>query len=259
MLVRRPASDAVAGTLDGEQMSHLQAMSSPDPGAQRRAQLERAQLYLVCDSKPGGRELSEVLHAAIDGGVDIVQLRDKQLPDDELTAVANAAQALCERLGALFIVNDRPQVAMRAGADGVHVGQDDLPLSEVREIVGPEMLIGLSTHAPLEIDAATPADSSGAPHVDYIGVGPVYATPTKPGRPAVGTELVSYASAHARVPFFAIGGIDPENVLDVLHAGAQGICVLRAIADAEDPRSAAAGLRSALASMRPPWDGDGHG
>lgn len=234
-------------------------MSSSDPGAQRRAQLERAQLYLVCDSKPGGRELSEVLHAAIDGGVDVVQLRDKQLPDDELTAVAHAAQALCEQLGALLIVNDRPQVAVRAGADGVHVGQDDLPVGEVREIVGREMLVGLSTHAPLEIDAATPLDQGGVPHVDYIGVGPVYATPTKPGRPAVGTELASYASAHARVPFFAIGGIDGENVLDVLHAGAHRICVLRAIADAEDPRSAAAALRSALESMRPPWDGNGRG
>jgi thiamine-phosphate pyrophosphorylase len=238
----------------------LQTMPSPDPGARRRAQLQSAQLYLVCDSKPGGRELSEVLHAAIDGGVDIVQLRDKQLPDDELTAVAHAAQALCERLGALLIVNDRPQVAVRAGADGVHVGQDDLPVAEVREIVGPEMLIGLSTHAPLEIDAATPFDPSGSsPHVDYIGVGPVYCTPTKPGRPAVGTELASYASAHARVPFFAIGGIDSENVLDVLHAGAERICVLRAIADAEDPHSAAAALRSALDSMRPSGDGNGRG
>lgn len=240
-------------------MSHLQAMSSPDPGAQRRAKLERAQLYLVCDSKPGDRELSETLHAAIDGGVDVVQLRDKLLPDDELTAVAHAAGALCERLGALFVVNDRPDVAVRAGADGVHVGQDDLAVAEVREIVGPDMLIGLSTHAPLEIDAATPSDASGAHYVDYIGVGPVHATPTKPGRPAVGVELVSYASAHARVPFFAIGGIDGENVLDVLHGGARRICVLRAIADAEDPRSAAAALRSTIESMRPSWDANGHG
>lgn len=258
MLVRRPADSRAASTLGGEQMSHLQTMSSPDPGARRRAKLQSAQLYLVCDSKPGDRELSEVLHAAIDGGVDVVQLRDKLLPDDELTAVAHAAHALCERLGALLVVNDRPDVAIRAGADGVHVGQDDATVAEVREIVGPDMLIGLSTHAPLEIDGATPSDAGGAHHVDYIGVGPVYATPTKPGRPAVGTELVSYASAHARVPFFAIGGIDSENILDVLHAGAQGICVLRAIADADDPRSAAAALRSAIESMHPTRDDDGH-
>lgn len=223
-------------------------MSSPDPVA-RRAQLERAQLYLVCDSKPGGRELSEVLHAAIDGGVDIVQLRDKQLPDDELTAVAHAAQALCEKLGALLIVNDRPQVALRAGADGVHVGQEDLPVEQVREIVGPELLIGLSTHSPSEIDAA-----DASPHVDYIGVGPVHATPTKPGRPAVGVELVSYASAHARLPFFAIGGIDAENVADVLTAGAERVCVLRAVAHADDPHRAASALRGML-DTHPPLNG----
>lgn len=238
-------------------------MSDSDPGARRRAQLERARLYLVCDAKPGGRELSEVLHAAIDGGVDVVQVRDKQLPDDELTAVAHAAQALCERLGALLIVNDRPQVALRAGADGVHVGQDDPPIAEVREIVGPELLVGHSTHAPREIDAAIPLDPDGARHVDYIGVGPVHATPTKPGRPAVGTELVSYACAHARVPFFAIGGIDEGNVHEVLDAGARRVCVLRAIADAPDPRAAAASLRSAIESMHPhpdaDRDGDGDG
>jgi thiamine-phosphate pyrophosphorylase len=228
-------------------------MSTPDLGARRRAQLQQARLYLVCDSKPGGRELSELLHAAIEGGVDIVQLRDKQLSDDELTAVAHAAHALCERLGALLIVNDRPQAALRAGADGVHVGQEDLPVEQVREIVGPELLIGLSTHAPSEIDAA-----DASPHVDYIGVGPIHPTPTKPGRPAVGTVLVSYACAHARVPFFAIGGIGEQNVVEVLDAGARRVCVLRAIAEAPDPSGAAAELRAALDSR--PWrDGNGRG
>ena len=146
-------------------------------------------------------------------GSSVVQLREKHLPDDELTAVANAARALCERLGALLIVNDRPQVALEAGADGVHVGQDDMPVEQVRELVGPEMLIGLSTHAPAEIDAADPA------LVDYIGVGPVHETPTKPGRPAVGLELVRYAAANARVPFFAIGGLDAANVGEVIERG----------------------------------------
>jgi thiamine-phosphate pyrophosphorylase len=222
-------------------------MPQPGLGAPRRARLDAARLYLVCDARPGGRELSEVLHAAISGGVEIVQLREKQLADEELTAVAHAAQALCSQLGALFVVNDRPHVALRAGADGVHVGQDDLPVTEVREIVGEEMLVGLSTHAPREIDAALARTREGAPYVDYIGVGPVHATPTKEGRPPVGTGLVSYASAHAHVPFFAIGGIDADNVADVLHAGAERVCVLRAIGDAEDPERAARTLWNALA------------
>lgn len=231
-------------------------MSHPDPSAERRAQLAAARLYLVCDARPGQRELSEVLHAAIAGGVQVVQLRDKQLADEELTAVAHAAQALCRQLGALFIVNDRPHVAVRAGADGVHVGQEDMDVAQARELVGPDMLIGLSTHAPGEIDAAVARDGRGAPYVDYIGVGPVHATPTKPGRPAVGTELVSYASAHAHVPFFAIGGLDAENVEEVLAAGARRVCVLRAIACAPDPEQAARKLRARIES-RPLGDRDG--
>ncbi len=183
-------------------------MAASDLGSARRARLAAARLYLVCDATPGGRELADVIRAAVAGGVDVVQLRDKQLGDDELAAVANAARALCERLGALLIVNDRPLVALEAGADGVHVGQDDMPVADVRALLGADMLIGLSTHAESEIDDAVPHDSDGAPLVDYIGVGPVHETPTKPGRPAVGVELVRYAAAHAAVPFFAIGGLD---------------------------------------------------
>jgi thiamine-phosphate pyrophosphorylase len=172
--------------------------------------------------------------------VDVVQLREKHLPDDELAAVANAARALCERLGALLIVNDRPLVAREVGADGVHVGQDDMPVAEVRELLGPDMLIGLSTHAPLEIDAVDPG------LVDYIGVGPIHATPTKPGRPAVGLELIRHAATHAPVPFFAIGGIDAETVGDAIAAGARRVCVLRAISCAENPEHAARTLRELL-------------
>jgi thiamine-phosphate pyrophosphorylase len=206
-----------------------------------------------------GRELVELLHSAIAGGVDVVQLREKHLGDEELIAVAHAAHALCERLGALLIVNDRPTVAVEAGADGVHVGQDDMPLAEVRELVGEELIIGLSTHAPAEIDATGEhatggqADTSGAStgrpasaRPDYIGVGPVHETPTKPGRPAVGLELVRYAAAHAEVPFFAIGGIDLTNIGEVSNAGARRIAVLRAITDAQDPEDAAKQLRDAL-------------
>lgn len=223
-----------------------ESMPSADLGSDRRAQLAAARLYLVCDSTPGGRALPEVLRPAIDGGVQVVQLRDKLLSDDELAAVANAARALCERLGALLIVNDRPLVAREVGADGVHLGQDDMPVANARELVGEDMLIGLSTHATGEIDAAASRARSGAPLVDYIGVGPVYETPTKEGRPAVGLELVRYAAAHCNAPFFAIGGLHAGNLEHVLAAGASRAVVLRAIADAEDPQRAARELRTQL-------------
>jgi thiamine-phosphate pyrophosphorylase len=208
----------------------------------RLDRLTAARLYLVCDGTPGERKLSEVLPAAIAGGVEIVQLRDKRLDDEQLLTAAHSARELCERHGALFLVNDRPSVARECGADGVHVGQDDMPVMQVRELVGPDMLIGLSTHAPAEIDAASTADAGP----DYIGVGPVHATPTKLGRPAVGVELVRYAAAHASVPWFAIGGLDAHNIDEVLAAGARRVCVLRAIADAPEPELAARELREAL-------------
>lgn len=206
----------------------------------RRARLARARLYLVCGADRDDNALHDLLRGAIAGGVDIVQLREKHLGDDELVAAAKAAGALCESLGALLIVNDRPAVAVEAVVDGVHVGQDDMPPAQVREIVGPDVLIGLSTHSPQEIDAVD------ASLVDYIGVGPVYETPTKPGRPAVGLELVRYAATHSPVPFFAIGGINAGNLDQVLDAGATRVCVLRAIADAPDPELAAEALRGRL-------------
>ncbi len=217
-------------------------MPADDIGAERRRRLDAARLYLICDSKPGGRELSDVLRAAVAGGVDIVQLREKRLSDEELTVVARTARALCERLGALFIVNDRPAVAMEAGADGVHVGQEDMPVAQVRELVGSDMLIGLSTHTPAEIGAAIDRRSAS----DYIGVGPVHVTPTKPGRPAVGLELVRHAAEHAPMPFFAIGGVDDRNLAAAIEAGAQRVAVVRAVADAADPETAAHTLRILL-------------
>ena len=218
-------------------------MPTQDLSADRRTRLAAARLYLVCGSggrAPGDCELPDLLHAAVAGGVEVVQLREKNLPDDELLVLSRAAQALCERLGALLIINDRPLIAREAGADGVHVGQDDMPVAEVRDLLGPGMLIGLSTHAPGEIDAVDPSI------VDYIGVGPVHATPTKPGRPGVGLELIRYAAAHAPVPFFAIGGIDTERAPEVIAAGAQRLCVLRAISCAENPEHAARELRELL-------------
>jgi thiamine-phosphate pyrophosphorylase len=232
-------------------------MAGTEIGSERRARLAAARLYLVCDANPGGRELVDVVRAAVAGGVDVVQLRDKRLPDDELAGVANAARALCERLGALLIVNDRPTVAREVGADGAHIGQDDMPVAEARALLGDDMLIGLSTHAEAEIDAATALDRDGAPLVDYIGVGPVHETPTKPGRPAVGPELVRYAAAHADVPFFAIGGLNEANLDEVLDAGARRVVVLRAIADAEDPESAARALRARLDERSSAGDGAG--
>ncbi len=218
-------------------------MSADSPRAEPAERLDAARLYLVSagtDSGGGAGGLPDLLRAAVAGGVEIFQLREKHLGDDELAAVGNAAGALCRSLGTLFIVNDRPSVALEVGADGVHVGQDDMAVEAVREIVGERMLLGLSTHTPEEIDAVDPA------LVDYIGVGPVYATPTKEGRPAVGTELVRYAAEHSPVPFYAIGGIDARNIGEVLQAGADRICVLRAIAAAADPQAAARELRGRL-------------
>jgi thiamine-phosphate pyrophosphorylase len=218
-------------------------MTASGSDSERRARLQAARLYLVCGAHGGASDpgnLPELLRGAVAGGVEVVQLREKEMPDDELVAVANAARALCERIGALLIVNDRPHVAAEVGADGVHVGQDDMSVEDVRRLVGDDMLIGLSTHAPQEIDAVDPG------LVDYIGVGPIHETPTKPGRPAVGLELVRYAAAHASVPFFAIGGLDETNVGEVLGAGASKVCVVRAITEAEDPEAAARALREQI-------------
>lgn len=227
-------------------MSHLRVVPNPI-GDDRRARITAARLYLVCDAMPGGHLLRDFLPMAIAGGVETVQLRvkDHSWREDPyerrfmLEAAGHAAE-LCEEHGALFVVNDYPEIALEVRADGVHVGQDDMAVAEVRAIVGHDMLIGLSTHTPEEIDAADPD------LVDYIGVGPVHTTPTKPGRPAVGLELVRYAAVHARVPFFAIGGLDAGNVGEAISAGAARVCVLRAVADAEHPEHAARELRALL-------------
>lgn len=205
--------------------------------------LAHARLYLVTDTAPGGRDLDVVLRAALRGGVDIVQLRDKHAGDDALLAAAAVARAACDDAGALLIVNDRPDLALAARADGVHVGQDDLPVGAARELLGPDAIVGLSTHTPDQVDDAHGAHDE---QPDYLGVGPVHATPTKPGRPAVGLELVSYAARTAAHPWFAIGGIDAGNVASVLDAGARSIAVVRAVTEAQDPQGAARALRTAL-------------
>lgn len=189
-------------------------------------------LYLVAPARPG---LLHLIEAAVAGGVDLVQVREKSLSDAALLGALEEAREVTRRLGIPLVVNDRPDLAVLAEADAVHVGQDDLPVDAVRRFGLP---VGLSTHAPAEIEAAT--------DTDYIGVGPVYATPTKEGRPAVGLELVRYAAAHATQPWFAIGGIDRTNVEQVVAAGATRVAVVRAIADAPDPEAAARELRAAL-------------
>lgn len=190
---------------------------------------EARRLYLVTPARS-----AEFLEAAIRGGVDVVQIRDRSLGDRELLVALADAREITARLGVPLVVNDRPDLAVLVGADAVHVGQDDLPVEAARRF---GLAVGLSTHAPNEIDAAD---------ADYIGVGPVHATPTKEGRPAVGLDLVRYAAAHARQPWFAIGGINRTNVEDVVAAGATRIAVVRAIVDAADPEAAARELRSAL-------------
>jgi thiamine-phosphate pyrophosphorylase len=179
-----------------------------------------------------------VLEAALEGGVDIVQLREKAAGDGELLEAAATFRACCDAAGALFVLNDRPDLAVAAGADGVHVGQDDVEPARAREIVGRGLIVGRSTHSAAQIDAAA--------GVDYIAVGPVHATPTKPGRPAAGYAPIRHAAAHARVPWFAIGGLDEDNVADAIAAGARRVVVVRAIAEAPDPRAAARALRGAL-------------
>ena len=202
----------------------------------RHDRLASARLYLVCDARPNA-----FVTAALRGGVDIVQLRLKDAPDERLLAAARRLAAVCAAHGALFILNDRPDLVRDAGADGVHVGQDDAPVGNARELVGAQRLVGLSTHSPEQIDAAAAAG------VDYIGVGPIHETPTKPGCAAVGLELVRYAAAHAKQPFFAIGGIAADNVASVRAAGATRIAVVRALTESSSPERAARQLRGAVA------------
>jgi len=202
----------------------------------RRERLESARLYLVVDAGERGAATLRWLPEALAAGIDIVQLRDKTLGEDALVAIGRRFRTACDHAGALLILNDRPDLVAPIGADGVHLGQDDGELAAARELLGKAHLIGVSTHSPAQVEAA------GRSPADYLGVGPVHETPTKPGRPAVGLELVEHADAHARKPWFAIGGIDRDNAGAVVAAGARRIAVVRAIRDAADPAAAAADL-----------------
>jgi thiamine-phosphate pyrophosphorylase len=201
------------------------------------ADLTERRLYLVLDARPHGNDAAPILEAALSNGVDVVQLREKSLDDDAVLEAARTFRRLCDRHDALFFVNDRPDLAVAAGADGVHLGQEDLSPEEARSVLGPSGLVGISTHSPEQLRAAS---------ADYVSVGPVWETPTKPGRRAVGLELVDHAARHAEVPFFAIGGIDTGNAAEVLAAGATRLAVVRAIRDASSPGDVAAVLRAEI-------------
>ena len=205
----------------------------PELIADRRRRLRAARLYLVC-----GAHDEAWLHGVLAAGVDVVQLRDKQASDAELLHAAPAFRRACDRTGALFVLNDRPDLVQATGADGVHLGQDDMAPAEAREITGPDRLLGLSTHTAAQLDAAADAD--------YAAVGPVHETPTKPGRPAAGLAPLRHAAARAQLPWFAIGGLHAENLGPVLEAGARRVVVVRAIERAADPPGAARALRAAL-------------
>jgi thiamine-phosphate pyrophosphorylase len=209
-------------------------------GDQIRKRLADARLYLCTDARTGTDDLAEFVDAALAGGVDIVQLRDKGLEArHELAALEVIAEA-CARHGALLSVNDRADIAVAAGADVLHLGQDDLPVPLARRIAGDDIAVGRSTHDVAQADAA-----AAEPGVDYFCTGPCWPTPTKPGRPAPGLDLVRHVTSER--PWFAIGGIDRARLDEVLAAGARRIVVVRAITAAEDPRAAAEALKSRLA------------
>jgi thiamine-phosphate pyrophosphorylase len=206
-------------------------------GRLRRERLRTARLYFCCEARPRGDDPEALLRSALGGGVDIVQIREKELGRAEIERSAATFRRVCDTYSTLFIVNDDPDLARACDADGVHVGQDDTSAEEARELLGPDAIIGLSTHSEEQIAAAAERP------VDYISVGPIWETPTKAGRPAVGLELVTHAAANATNPFFGIGGIDATNAEQVVLAGARRICAVRAIRDAADPGAAAAELR----------------
>jgi thiamine-phosphate pyrophosphorylase len=205
------------------------------PSGSYADRLHSARVYLVLEAAA-----ADAVEPALRGGVDLVQLRDKEAGDDEIVSAGRKLRALCAEHGALFLVNDRPDLAVACEADGVHVGQDDMPVGEARAIVGPERIVGTSTHSPEQVDEAEATD------VDYYAVGPVFETPTKAGRPATGWDLIGYAAGRATKPWFAIGGMDAETARAAAAAGAERVVVVRAIRDADDPEAAARAVRASL-------------
>lgn len=195
-------------------------------GYERHQLLLRSHLYLVTSPV---EDLLHVVEAALAGGLTLVQYRDKNTGDGERWQTALHLRQLCSKYGALFLVNDRVDIALAVNADGVHLGQQDFPIAAARQLLGPQRIIGCSTTNPEEMQRAV---QGGA---DYIGVGPVYETPTKVGKAAAGLEYIRYAAQHSPVPWFAIGGINVNNIHDVVSAGAERIAVVRSLVEAEQP------------------------
>lgn len=193
--------------------------------------LEEKKLYLVTDRSKfaSADEFLDAVAASLKGGVQIVQLREKSASAKEFIELGRKVKDLCALYDALFIINDRVDIAHIVGADGIHLGQDDVDIDSARHLLGKDAIVGISTHAP---EQALKAVASGA---DYIGVGPVFETPTKPGRESVGLEYVEWASKNVNIPWFAIGGINQDNAHEVINSGASRIAVVRAIINAEKP------------------------
>ena len=194
-------------------------------------------LYLCTADRP---DLAAFVVACISGGVDVVQLRDKHLDARPMLARARVAAAVCDDHGVPFVLYDRPDLALECGADGVHVGQDDAPAELARRILGPGAIVGLSTHAPAELDA------SAAEPADYVSVGPVSATPTKPGRAGTGLDYLRYAARTATRPWFVTGGVTPDTLPGMLAAGARRFVVVRWLTESADPLQAARALREVI-------------
>lgn len=201
-------------------------------------------LYFVCEGRPHGAEPTLLLETAVEGGVDLIQLREKDGDDESIIAASKAFRRVADAARIPFILNDRPDLVEACGADGVHIGQQDETVARARELAGSDAIVGLSTHDPEQMAAANEAGGPDRP--DYISVGPVWETPTKAGRQATGLDYVRLAARESEIPWFAIGGIGESNVGDVVAAGAERIVVVRAIRDAADPLTAARDLRAAL-------------
>lgn len=197
-------------------------------------------LYLCT---PDRSDLPEFVAACLAGGVDVVQLREKHLDARPLLERARVVADVCANAGVPFIFNDRPDLALHVGADGVHVGQDDAPVSLARRILGPEAIIGLSTHSAEDLEEAAGED------VSYISAGPVEATPTKPGRPGTGLDYLRQATAESKVPVFVTGGVTPDKIDELAAAGARHFVVVRYLTEAADPRAAARALSEAIGRL----------
>lgn len=232
----------------------MSRVATPTGHTARAERLGDARLYLCTDARQGRAKTLDLIRAAIDGGVDIVQLRDKELSTRDELALLTSTREICHRTGALFAVNDRADLAQLTGADVFHTGQDDLPIPAIRQLLGTDVLLGRSTHSPEQAQLA-----ASDPDIDYFCIGPVWATPTKPGRPPVGLQAVAAVAklmptppsgepgtAARNKPWFAIGGIDQDLLPDVIAAGAVRVAVVRAIARATDPAHAARTLRDQL-------------